>query len=56
MTNETEKKVRNLKAAIEREANPLRKSNLRFKLEGFVKLLAARDYQEKVRRLAGNRY
>ncbi|TCU34102.1 hypothetical protein [Rhizobium azibense] len=56
MSTETEKKVRILKAAIEREANPLRKSNLRFQLQGLVKVLAAREFQEKVRLLSGNGY
>lgn len=56
MSTDTEKKVRALKAAIEREANPLRKSNLKFRLQGLVKDLAERDYRKQVRRFAGNAY
>lgn len=56
METDTERKVRDLKAAIKTENRQWIKENLKRQLNETVKALAERDYQEKVRRFAGNAY
>lgn len=56
MTTDTEIKIRRLKAAIKKAANPLEKSNLRFELQTKIKALARQHEAEKVRRFAGNQF
>lgn len=56
METATEKTIRDLKAAIKREKSPLRKSNLKFQLEGLISKLAARHERDQVRHFAGNEY
>ena len=56
METATEKKVRDLKARIQNERNPLRKSNLRFQLQGLLRELGAKHEAQQVRRFAGNQF
>lgn len=56
MQIDTERKVRDLKAAIKNETRQWMRDNKKRELEETVKALAERDYQEKVRRFAGNAY
>ncbi len=56
MQTATEKRIRDLKAAIKRTRNPLQKSNLQFALKSTIRDLAEKHEAEKVRRYAGNQF